>query len=100
LTLNETKTVLATKKYKRMVTGLILTNDGKVSLGHERKRRLRAAIHNALQNKLSAAELASLGGLLGFAEDVEPDFVAKLEAKYGAEFMQAIRRVAGTTLPR
>jgi RNA-directed DNA polymerase len=38
LAINEEKTVLATRKYKRMMTGLILTNDGDASLGHERKK--------------------------------------------------------------
>jgi RNA-directed DNA polymerase len=60
LTLNESKTVLATKKYKRFVTGLVLTNDGKVSLGHERKRTIRAALNNYANNKLNIQEQARL----------------------------------------
>jgi hypothetical protein len=51
LELNEKKTTLATRKYKRQVTGLILTNDGDVSLGHEKKRLLRSMIDYADQAK-------------------------------------------------
>jgi RNA-directed DNA polymerase len=93
LSLNESKTVLATKKYKRFVTGLILTNDGKVSLGHERKRKIRAALKHFADHKLSIQEQARLAGLLAFANDVERDFVFRMERKYGSELLRALKAV-------
>jgi hypothetical protein len=91
LKLNSDKTVLATKKYKRMVTGLILTNDGKVSLGQFRKRNMRAGVHQWSLGKLSDAEASRLAGHLSFAEDIEPEFVARLSVKYGAQTITDIK---------
>jgi hypothetical protein len=95
LTLNASKTVLATKKYKRLVTGLILTNDNKVSLGHERKRKIRAALHHELYGKLDPQQRAELAGLLAFANDIEPEFLSKLEEKYGASLLRGLKFATG-----
>lgn len=91
LTINEDKTVTATKKYRRVVTGLVLANDGKVSIGHERKKRIRAALHHAGEGKLSIAEQAYLGGLLAFVQDVEPDFFHRLVGKYGDKLIADVK---------
>lgn len=96
LTLNESKTVVATKKYKRFVTGLILTNDNKVSLGQHRKRKIRAALHYYLLGKLDVTEQVRLAGMLAFANGVEPDFLARLRAKYGNAVFQQLK---STRLP-
>ncbi|WP_422388507.1 retron St85 family RNA-directed DNA polymerase [Bradyrhizobium symbiodeficiens] len=91
LTLNPSKTVLATMKYKRVVTGLVLANDQRVSLGHERKRRIRAALHYELQGRLTLQRRAELAGLLAFARDVEPSFFTKLESKYGVDLIRGLK---------
>ncbi|WP_312806586.1 retron St85 family RNA-directed DNA polymerase [Agrobacterium cavarae] len=92
LKINYEKTVLATKKYKRMVTGLILTNDGSVSLGQLRKRNLRAGVHRWMLGLLSNADTCRLAGQLSFAEDIEPDFVARLASKYGTQAIADIKK--------
>ncbi|WLB53789.1 retron St85 family RNA-directed DNA polymerase [Bradyrhizobium japonicum] len=91
LTLNPLKTVRATTKYKRVVTGLVLTNDKRVSLGHERKRRIRAALHYELHGKLTLQKRAELAGLLAFVRDVEPAFFTKLETKYGVDLIRGLK---------
>jgi len=83
LKINEDKTVLATRKYRRTVTGLVITNDGNVSIGRDRKRRIRAAVHHAAERLLSVEEQARLAGVLAFAGDVEPQFIARLIEKFG-----------------
>jgi RNA-directed DNA polymerase len=93
LVINESKTILATKKYKRFVTGLTLTNDGKVSLGRERKRKIRAALKHYEDGELSIQEQAKLAGLLAFANDVEHEFVVRMEQKYGSELLRALKLV-------
>ncbi len=85
LTLNNRKTVFGSKAHRRMVTGLILANNGTVSLGRERKRRIRAQIHHLVQGKLTDKEKSNLQGMLAFARDIEPDFVGRMENKYGQE---------------
>jgi RNA-directed DNA polymerase len=91
LTINEDKTVVATNKYRRQVTGLILTNDGTVSIGHERKRNLRAAVHRCQLGLLNGAEEVKLAGLLAFVHAVEPDFLERLKQKYSEELINRIQ---------
>lgn len=83
LTINDKKTVFASKAHKRIVTGLVLANDNKVSLGRDRKRKIRAQICYFLQGKLSSEDIEKLKGMISFARDVEPEFVSRMEKKYG-----------------
>jgi RNA-directed DNA polymerase len=91
LTINEKKTVLATNKYRRVVTGLVLSNDGSVSLGRDRKRLIRSMVHHALVGKLSHPEIVKLSGMLAFVQDVEPAFLERLREAYGDEVFIRIR---------
>jgi hypothetical protein len=90
LKLNTRKTVFGSKAHRRIVTGLILANNGTVSLGHERKRRIRAQIHYYINGRLSEEERFSLRGMLSFARDVEPDFFNRMRTKYGSEIINEI----------
>ena len=90
LKINESKTVSATRRYKRFVTGLVLTNDGNVSIGHERKRAIRAALHHAEQEKLDDDGKRKLRGLLAFIQNVEPNFFNRLEDKYGSALIASL----------
>jgi retron-type reverse transcriptase len=85
LKLNETKTVHASRKGLRKVTGLVLTNDGLVSLGRERKRQIIAIFHRYVLGLLNEEEIYELAGTISFAKSVEPVFLQRLAAKYGAE---------------
>lgn len=91
LTINADKTVVATKRYRRQVTGIILTNDKRLSIGRDRKREIRAAVHHAINGKLDLKQTAELAGLLMFAKDVEPEFYVRMERSYGAEAISSIR---------
>lgn len=83
LVLNEEKTVNVSKKYRRELVGLVISNQGKVSLGREEQRRLRAAIHALSLGKLSTNETTKLRGQLAFSLSVDREFVVSLCAKYG-----------------
>jgi retron-type reverse transcriptase len=96
LTINESKTVVATTKYHRQVTGLVLTNDQTVSIGHKRKRNLRAAVHRASLGQLTAEEMGRLAGFLAFVNAVEPDFLVRLEKKFGSEVLQLVKKNSAT----
>jgi RNA-directed DNA polymerase len=84
LKLNETKTVHASKKGLRRVTGLVLTNDGRVSMGREKKREISAGFHRYVLGMLNEQEILELGGTISFAKSVEPVFLQRLARKYGA----------------
>ena len=90
LQINDTKTIFGSKAHRRMVTGLILSNEGNVSLGHDRKRLLRAQIHHFVTGKLSDSKRIKLRGMLAFARDVEPEFVERMENRYGTEPIRSI----------
>ena len=92
LAINYDKTVFASKKHRRRVTGLILSNDKKVSLGRDKKRNISAMIHHFTQNKLDINTIMHLRGLLAFAMDIEPDFVARMKNKYGAKIIDNISK--------
>jgi RNA-directed DNA polymerase len=81
LTLNYEKTIFASKKGNRTVTGLVLTNDGVVSIGHEKKRMLRVLIHRYEHGKLLPDEIEKLRGYLAFICDVEPVLFEKLKRR-------------------
>jgi RNA-directed DNA polymerase len=92
LRLNEAKTVFTSKKFRRTVTGLVLSSQGVVSLGRDRKRLIRAMVHKFEMGLLEESALSKLRGLLSFAMDAEPDFVARLERSVGRELVETIRR--------
>lgn len=87
LKLNLEKTTLASNKYNRRVTGLIITPDGKVSLGRERKRLISAMVHRQWHRKLDRTDRPKLAGLIAFAQDVEPSFVLMLRRKYSSDLI-------------
>ncbi len=91
LSLNGEKTVHASRKNRRHVTGLILANDGSVSLGRERKKILRSAVHHFALGGLGVDETNRLIGHLAFARSVDPAFVASLKEKYGDATLAALR---------
>jgi RNA-directed DNA polymerase len=90
LSLNDHKTVHTSRKKKRLVTGLSLSSDGKVSLGRHKKREIRSMIHKHVVAGLTLEERAYLAGYLAYARSVEPQFIASLERKYGSETMQIV----------
>jgi hypothetical protein len=92
LEINNDKTTYATPKYHRSVTGLTLANDGRVTLGRDRKRLIRAQVHHAIQGVLAPDELRKLAGMLAFARSVEPAYLEVLAASYGAERLAMITR--------
>lgn len=89
--LNHAKTVFATAATRRMVTGVILANDGSVGLGRDRKRTISAKVHYASLERLDADSLARLAGDLAFVKVVEPSFLTRLIVKYGEGVVRRIQ---------
>lgn len=91
LKINEEKTLLATTKYRRVVTGLVLADDGRVTIGRDRKRIIRARVHHALKGINTAEDNARLAGLLSFVQDIEPGYITRLNETYGVDVMHMLR---------
>ena len=88
LRINEAKTARVSKKESRRVTGLVLTNDGKVSIGRELKRKIRAQMHGFATDRLDSEQCLELRGMLAYINSVEPRFITRLQRKYGADVVR------------
>ena len=92
LSLNSKKTIHLSRKSQRRITGVIVNNEGQLSIGRERKRMISALIHQFSLGKLSNPSVYHLQGLLGFSKDIEPEFVLRMKKKYGVEVVAEIFR--------
>ena len=90
LMLNDVKTIHLSRKNQRRITGVIVNNEGQLSIGRARKRMISSLIHQFALGKLSAPDLYHLQGLLGFSKDIEPEFVSRMKTKYGSEVIGEI----------
>lgn len=93
LALHSGKTVFTSRKRNRQLTGLVLTNEGDVSLGREKKRELRAMVHRASLGQLDHDSTQRLRGLLAYVQSVEPEFLVSVERMVGKDALLAIIRL-------
>lgn len=91
LELKREKRGLYSRAGRRMVTGLVLTPDGNVSLGRERKREISAMVDHVRKDiNVRPAHILKTKGYLGFAISCEPAFLDRLRAKYGDALIDRI----------
>jgi len=90
---NTKKTTHLSKRHQRRITGIVINNEGRLSLGRDRKRMISSLVHKYKIGILTGDQIFQLQGLLGFAKDVEPLFLARLRGKYGAETISTILRI-------
>ena len=90
LVINEAKTIFSSKGNNRHVTGIVLTNNNRLSIGRRRKRYLSALVHKFKCNELDALDSRMLQGWLSQARHIEPSFYERLEVKYGKEILKQI----------
>ena len=83
LALNQHKTVFTSKKRRRLITGLVLTSDGRLSVGRAKKRSIRTLIYLYSKGKLDPGQVSYLRGYLAFLYSIEPDFLARIRIKFG-----------------
>lgn len=84
LVFKDAKRTLVRVGRQRRVTGLVLADNGAVTLGRERKRRISAAMHQYKLGRLDVEEQSRFQGLLAFALSIEPAFIEKMREKYGS----------------
>jgi len=90
LKINEKKTINVSKKTTRVVTGLVITPDRRVSLGRELKRSIKTQVYLSSIGALGPEKTSRLGGLLAYVRDVEPDFFIALCAKFGPAILEQL----------
>lgn len=89
---NHSKTVFSSKAHNRHITGVTLTNDGKLSIGRERKRLISSMIHKFIHELLDKNEIPKLQGFISYANFIEDDFYQRMCRKYGEENLMRIKR--------
>lgn len=92
VSINRKKTTHVTRKFGRTVTGLTLSNDGRVTIGRQSKRKLHAAVYNFKSGKLSEDEAQIAAGMLAYVNAVEPTFLNVLREKYGADIVLRLQK--------
>jgi RNA-directed DNA polymerase len=101
LKLNPDKYFRGTSNGVRKVTGIVITSDGRITVGRARKRRLRAALKkhfiDIAKEDVDVTRLRQLLGWLAFCKHVEPDYVKALEKYYGIDnVMMAVKNAIPT----
>ncbi len=91
LSINDEKTVNVSRRNNRSLVGLNLTPDGRISIGRERKRELRAQMHRFVNGLLMEAEVAQLRGNISYVWSVEPEYIYTLLRKYGDAAFAALQ---------
>lgn len=81
LVVNKKKTVFASRAVLRMITGVTLTPDHRLSVGRDRKRMARSMYHRFSLNLLSAKEVEQMWGLISFIDNFEPGFSLRLKTR-------------------
>lgn len=92
LLINNKKTVFLSKGTNRNVTGLVISNEGNVTIGRDKKRIIKSMVYKYSQGQLEPEnEIPYLKGYLNYINGVEPSFLLLLETKYGVDLVNAIR---------
>ena len=90
LTVNDDKTVFTSRQFRRVLVGLVLTPSGVVSLGRDKKRRLRSELFRFSQGKLDDEYISKLRGELAYAWSIEPDYIRTLIRQRGVEILEKL----------
>ena len=98
LRINERKVVFNSKKRRVRITGLVIDCQKKVSIGRNKKRKIKALVHRYSTNHLDMEKASYLKGYLGYVKSAEPTFLNALEKKIWRAVLDAIS--ATTTVQR
>ncbi|HCL7385174.1 TPA: RNA-directed DNA polymerase, partial [Escherichia coli] len=90
LKLNDKKTIFVSKKCNRHITGIVINNEEKLSIGRDKKRYLSSLIHKFSLNALNEEGVEHLKGYLAYVNKIEPSFISRMKRKYGVEVVNSI----------
>ncbi|MBP4032063.1 MULTISPECIES: retron St85 family RNA-directed DNA polymerase [Aeromonas] len=91
LRVNNNKTIHSSTAHNRHVTGITITNNKGISVGRNKKRKIRACVYSFKSGLLSNNDVLKLKGELGFIKHIEPDFIINLTNKYGLDTIKKIQ---------
>ena len=90
LEINLKKTLSVSRAHRRVLVGLILTPDGQISLGRNKKRQLRSELYRFKRETLDDAAIPVLRGELAFAWSVENKFIHSMLRQFGNEIFRKL----------
>lgn len=91
LELNRDKTAHLSRRYRRSITGLVITPTQTLSIGRDRKTLLKSDIYAYSKGRLEPEESSRTAGMVAFVRDVEPTFYDTLVRKYGRETIESLQ---------
>lgn len=77
---NPKKTWFSSKKFRQRVTGLIITTDGKISVGTDTRKRIKKMIYERIMHGRGDPDVVL--GYLSYLKDIEPTTYNHLIVKY------------------
>lgn len=96
LRINDSKTVNVSRKRRRTLTGLTLSNSGNASVGREKKRMLRAALNQLAKAGRTEMSQSKLKGMLAFVYSLDPEWVLRLCKRHGFSSINDISTGTGS----
>lgn len=78
--INNSKTRYYSRKYRRKVTGIVLTDDFQISVGTERRVYVKKLVYNKLVHNIGDSN--EILGYLSFIKDIEPHTYDNIIIKY------------------
>jgi len=85
LKVNERKTKIIGVGKSRRVTGVILTNDGRISVGRHSRKKIRAMVYQYQNDVLDKNDIPYLHGFISHLRHIEPDHFKKLVNTFGED---------------
>ena len=90
LSINHEKTRYLSRRYRRSITGLVLTPTNEISIGRSKKREIRTLVYLFKMDLLSGDEISRLSGILSYTHSIEPEFLSSIERKYGEDAISSL----------
>lgn len=95
ITINEAKTIFTSKAHNRHVTGVTITNDGKLSIGRKKKKYLFSLVFKYSIGELTRDEIFYEKGLMSHCMHIEKNIISRMKNKYGADVINKFLKEGG-----
>ena len=90
INVNPDKTVFLSRKGNMHITGIVLSNNKKISIGRSKKRYIKSLVYKCVNNNISEQDKVYLSGYLSFCISIEPSFIETLKKKYSREIINEL----------
>lgn len=92
--INSSKTRFYSPKYRRIITGIVITDNFQISIGTKRRNEIKRMVYNKLVN--GKGNPNQILGYLSFLKDIEPNTYNNLIIKYSqycnGDIIEALRK--------